>query len=254
MHMKKEGYQFVGWFVDRACTKQINPAAELPTITNIYPKWAPAWYPIEYEMNGGMNSRLNPRFTSCESPAYILYPPKKKDQVFAGWTCNGKPTDIVPANPNGPVTIEAHFVDPCMVSFETFGGRFIDPILVGQDGFLPHLPQAKRYGYTFEGWYWDEQFLFPFSINQRINAACTLYAKMEREAYPITYDTQGGISARSNPDHYYFDDPTLLVKPAQKKGYVFDGWYDQLNRKRDFIRHNSMGPLHLKARFHRVDS
>ena len=252
--MKKEGYQFVGWYVDPECTKQINPDAELPKITKLYPKWAPVWYPIHYKMNGGMNSRLNPRYTSCESPAYVLYPPQKKDQVFVGWTYDGEPTDVVPAKPHGSVTIEAHFVDPCIVSFETFGGRPIDPLEVAQDGFIHSLPVAKRSGYTFEGWYWDEQFLFPFHISQQINNSCTLYAKMTKNEYPITYDTQGGYSARSNPDHYCFDDPTILLKPAKKKGYVFDGWYDQIGRKHDFIRHHSLGPLHLVARFHHIDS
>lgn len=246
--IEKEGYAFEGWYVDSERTKRINPGGQLPRITFLYQNWVPVWYPIEYDLNGGTNSRLNPRYTSVTSPPYLLQPAKKKDEVFVGWTFQDQWVDATPVGQIGSVCLVAHFEKPSVVSFETFGGQLI-PSMEVVEGTIPQIPLARKYGYRFEGWFWDRNFHFPFTNKQVINESCTIYAKFTETPFQITYDTQGGISARSNPTSYCFEDPTHLLKPAFKKGYVFLGWYDQIGRKHEFIRHHSLGDLHLQARF-----
>lgn len=246
--MQKEGYQFEGWYVDPECTKKVNPGGILPRVTQFYQHWIPVWYPIEYDLDGGTNSRLNPRYTSCTSPAYLLQPAKKKDMVFAGWSYEGQKIHATPTGVIGSVKIKAIFEKPCIVHFHTFGGQILNP-MQAIDGQLDYLPEPRKYGYRFEGWFWDQNFNFPYTIKQYINESCVLYAKFEESPFTVTYDAQGGISSRSNPTSYCFDDPTILIKPAFKKGYIFDGWYDQIGRKHDFIRHHSLGDLHLVAKY-----
>lgn len=251
--MEKEGYIFEGWYVDPECRKKVNPGGELPRVTTLYQHWIPKWYPIEYDLNGGVNSRLNPRYTSCTSPAYLLQPAKKKDMVFVGWTYNGELVEATPVGKKESLTLVAQFEKPVYVKFETFGGQILDPVLV-HNGTISSLPQARKHGYDFEGWYWDQNFLFPFTSKQVINETCVLYAKFSQTSFRVTYDAQGGISSRSNPDTYRYDDPTLLIKPASKKGYIFEGWFDQFKRKHEFIRHHSLGDLHLVAHYHKEDN
>ena len=251
--MKKKGYVFEGWYVDKECRKKVNPGGLLPRVTYLYQHWLPKWYPIEYDLNGGTNSRLNPRYTSCTSPAYLLQPAKKKDMIFTGWTYEGKWTETTPVGHIGSVKLVAHYEEPCIVKFETFGGQ-ITPPMQAHNGTIQNVPEGKKYGFQFEGWYWDRNFLFPFTNRQVINESCTLFGKFSEIEYTITYDSQGGISARSNPTSYRFEDPTILIKPASKKGYVFDGWYDQIGRKREFIRHHSLGNLNLVAKYHKEET
>ena len=63
MSEKREGYQFVGWYIDKECTIRLNPGGVLPHSVTLYDKWIPIWYPIEYDVDGGVMSRRNPRYT-----------------------------------------------------------------------------------------------------------------------------------------------------------------------------------------------
>ena len=169
------------------------------------------------------------------------------------WAYEGKWTETTPVGHIGSVKLVAHYEEPCIVKFETFGGQ-ITPPMQAHNGTIQNVPEGKKYGFQFEGWYWDRNFLFPFTNRQVINESCTLFGKFSEIEYTITYDSQGGISARSNPTSYRFEDPTILIKPASKKGYVFDGWYDQIGRKREFIRHHSLGNLQLVAKYHKEET
>lgn len=38
MSEKREGYQFVGWYIDKECTKRLNPGGVLPHSVTLYDK------------------------------------------------------------------------------------------------------------------------------------------------------------------------------------------------------------------------
>lgn len=252
--MEKKGYQFIGWYVDKECTKRINPGGILFNVTTLYQKWLPLNYPILYKVNGGMNSRLNPRTINIESKDVSLFPAKKKDFVFKGWYLDGQPVTKLPEGHYGPLTLEARFAKPFLVEFETNGGADMEPLEVPENGKLLPFRDPMRMGYTFEGWYWDKDYLFPFDKEQFVTNSCTLYAKWIQNIYTIEYDADGGILARSNPKTFTFEDGPIVLKGATKKGYVFEGWYNQFDKKVEFIRKNTMGDMKLKARFTKKES
>lgn len=247
--MEKKGYKFAGWYVDPERKKRVNPGGILPRVTTLYDKWVPIWYPILYQLNGGVNSRKNPRFVSAESREVVLEPARKKDMRFKEWTMDGKPVTSVPGGLTEPVMLVAHFVSTPIVSFESNGGGRLNSIAAFPDGTLPPILIPMRIGYSFQGWYWDPRFLFPYDQSQIIHESCTLYAKWELLTYTITYNTDGGYHARSNPSTYTFEDSTIIFKPAYKKGYEFIGWYNERGRKIEFIRKKSVGDRVLTARF-----
>lgn len=247
--MEKKGYEFAGWYIDPERKKKLNPGGILPRVTMLYDKWVPVWHPIKYEMHGGTNSRLNPRYINIEAPSYILFPPKKKNTYFREWLIDGMPVLTTPTHHYGPLTIEAHFETPCKVSFETFGGPIIKPMEVSGDGFLHDLRKPSRLGYIFQGWFIDDQFMFPFMESNKISSDCTLYAKWDPIVYNVSYDANGGIPARSNPSSYTIEDHTHILKPAQRRGYIFDGWYNKMGIKTEFIRQHSVGDRHYIAKW-----
>ena len=36
MSEKREGYQFVGWYIDKECTKRLNPGGVLGSLTPLF--------------------------------------------------------------------------------------------------------------------------------------------------------------------------------------------------------------------------
>ncbi|MDX9692502.1 MAG: InlB B-repeat-containing protein [Acholeplasmataceae bacterium] len=85
-----------------------------------------------------------------------------------------------------------------------------------------------RMGYTFRGWYFDEELTelvtWPFMITSDL----TLYAKWSEESvevttYDITFDTMGGSVI--NPLNV--EEGTIISKPLNptKDGYLFVNWY-----------------------------
>ena len=251
--MEKKGYQFVGWYIDKECTKRVNPGGILPSTMNLYDKWVPIWYPVVYDANGGMNSRKNPKYISVESGVVKLYPAKKKDKVFDGWYKNGQRMEFIPEGQCEPIYLKAHYKDFSTVSFETFGGAVAIDRQTNSNKRLDEFRPPMRLGYEFVGWFWDPEYRFGFTFDQTIEEDCTLYAQWKVQKYQIVYEVEGGFAPRSNPKYYTYFQDTIKLKPAVKKGYRFLGWFDERNNPLNEIRSHSLGDKKVIAHFEKLD-
>lgn len=93
---------------------------------------------------------------------------------------------------------------------------------VGSDGFTLAVPY--RTGYTFNGWYLDENFENGITEITSLSEPLTIYAKWTPNSYTLTLNPVGGEletdSVQVNYDgEYQLGVPTLF-------GYKFVGWYD----------------------------
>ena len=122
---REKRLSFAGWYIDKECTKRINPGGILPHTMSLYDKWIPIWYPVVYQTDGGMNSRKNPKYITIESGVIRLYPAKKQGKIFEGWYLDGKRVEYIPERQCQPVTLVAKYRDFNTVQFETFGGAII---------------------------------------------------------------------------------------------------------------------------------
>ncbi|MBQ6783985.1 MAG: InlB B-repeat-containing protein, partial [Acholeplasmatales bacterium] len=85
------------------------------------------------------------------------------------------------------------------------------------------LATPTREGYTFAGWYTDDNDKFEngtWTISDNVN----LVASWEANKYTITYDLNGGDALTSNTQEVVYDSAFTLVTPT-RKGYTFNGWY-----------------------------
>lgn len=144
MSEKREGYQFVGWYIDKECTKRLNPGGVLPHSVTLYDKWIPIWYPIEYDVDGGVMSRRNPRYTCIESEELLLYPAFKKGVMFVGWQFNGEIITSLPAGIHEPVILTAIYKECPVIHFETCGGANYMDICTDEHGLLGDLKPPVR--------------------------------------------------------------------------------------------------------------
>ena len=195
---ERKGYHFAGWYIDKECTKRINPGGILPHTMSLYDKWIPIWYPVVYQTDGGMNSRKNPKYITIESGVIRLYPAKKQGKIFEGWYLDGKRVEYIPEQQCQPVTLVAKYRDFNTVQFETFGGAIIPNMQTNSDKKLEDIRTPMRLGYTFMGWYWDLDYHWQYTYDQTIEEDCTLYARWEVTHFSIIYDVELGAEKEEN--------------------------------------------------------
>jgi len=94
------------------------------------------------------------------------------------------------------------------------------------------LFNPTRSGYTFEGWYEDQELKKPFTRGSAINEDKTLYAKWnvntsggtpEIKTYTVTFNSNGGSKVSSQ----YIDENKTIVRPSAPvlDGKFFVNWY-----------------------------
>ena len=97
-----------------------------------------------------------------------------------------------------------------------------DAYIKGSDGF--NLANATRVGYTFEGWFLDENYNTKVEKIINITGPLTLYAKWTPNNYVITFNAVGGAVANATATVTY--DAEYMLEVPVRPGYTFLGWYD----------------------------
>ena len=89
-------------------------------------------------------------------------------------------------------------------------------------------PTAEHAGYTFSGWYEDEDCTNNKveKIPETTEKDLLYYGKGEKTEFNITYELDGGTlkDGESNPATYDVETPDITLKNPSKTGYVFEGW------------------------------
>lgn len=153
--------------------------------------------------------------------------PPKENHTFAGWY-NGdekEKFDFDADTTNAPnvLNLVAKWdINKYTVQFVSEHGSFEDqtiehgkPIGTGK----PTIPEVE--GYTFDGWYTEDNTKFDFT--QPIKSNTMVYAKWTANDYEVSFVTEHGKAPTSQnvPYNGTATDPGKL----SAEGYTFDGWY-----------------------------
>ena len=229
----RDGYTFAGWYTDDTYTERIEKIpADSGKNMQLYAKWEAIPYHITYVLDGGTNHELNPATYTVEDREIRLYPPTRPGYSFDGWYRDSELTEYVgwlyPSYPYGDVTLYAAWnVESYRIIYYTNGGENSadNPNWYSVETGDVVLCDATRDGYTFAGWYTDENYTKKIErIPSNSGKEFYLYARWIAIRYAITYKLDGGINNEHNPDHYTYEQNVYLYEPT-KKGYSFDGWY-----------------------------
>ena len=102
-------------------------------------------------------------------------------------------------------------------------------VVVKDEQTLDSLPEPKRVGYEFLGWYKDLEFTVKVDGKDVATEDMTLYAKWKIGTYTVTFDTDGGTSIEPYTRQGF---ETLEALPTTtREGYEFNGWYDSNLKK-----------------------
>ena len=215
----REGYTFEGWYTDKNFTEKVTFPYEVTRAQTLYAKWKKNTYTVHFETDGGtavvdMTVSVIERSPSTE----------KKGYTFDGWYTDKNFTEKVafPYDVTRAQTLYAKWKkNTYTVHFETDGGTAVVDMTVS---VIERSPSTEKKGYTFDGWYADENFTEKVAFPYEVTRAQTLYAKWEKNTYTVHFETDGGTAVGDMIVSVIERSPS-----TEKKGYTFEGWYTDEN-------------------------
>ena len=164
--------------------------------------------------------------------------PSKENHTFAGWYNGDEKFDFGADTTNAPNVLELVAKwkkSKYTVQFVSDHGSFADQTIeYGETIKTDKLTIPEVEGYTFDGWYAEDNTKFDFT--QPIKHNITVYAKWTANDYEVRFITEHGDPPTSQNVTYNgtATDPGKLTE----EGYTFVGWYtdDTYSTKFDFTQ------------------
>ena len=250
-----EGYDFRGWFTDKACTQEYDFSALVTADLILYAKWEAKNYTIRYMSPESKEPFVDQARKVGDEKGLIDNPftPPEGWHHFTEWNDDqygngesyepGYTGDLIDkADSEGNARLYAQWSNFYTVGFSLNGHTGSPP--EDQSVFEPWKiekpadPQSE--GYDFKGWYktaacsdgdeWDFD-------KDTVSSDMTLYAKWTAAEYTISFDPGRGTAG---PDGLMEDQqrtvgdgeslpPCRYLPPAVSSGAVFTGWNTKKN-------------------------
>ena len=152
--------------------------------------------------------------------------PSKENHTFAGWYNGDEKFDFDADTTNAPNVLKLVAKwekSKYTVKFVSEHGDAPTSQNVKYNGTAGNPGELTAEGYTFDGWYADENRTIEFDFTKPITGDTTIYAKWTAKDYEVSFITEHGDAPASQnvPYNGTADDPGELTA----EGYTFDGWY-----------------------------
>ena len=249
----RAGYTFGGWNTAANGTgTNYNGSFLMPgNNLTLYAKWTPITYSVLYNnnastLNGATGTVTDSTAYTAAQVATVASGSPLSNVTggvtyrFIGWNTNsaGTGTDYMPGDsltmPASNVTLYAMWLDASIeIAYNANGGTGAPGnanATLGQV-FTISATQPTRSGYTFGGWSLQDNSPAggPFSASGTFtpNSNEILVAQWTPVNYTITYNSDGGSTAPTDPGNKHIDDTiTVNSNEPTKTGYTFLGWKD----------------------------
>ncbi|MDE7263207.1 MAG: InlB B-repeat-containing protein [Anaeroplasmataceae bacterium] len=233
----REGYTFLGWYKDEdgPLTDKFNFDEEVITQSiTLFARWDINMYTITFDSNGG--SSVESQSVGYKHKAQRPVSPTREGYIFVGWFTESSfihEFDFVNTEITGNMTLYAKWVerstDPTKVKviFNSKGGSLVPELTNVEVGTKISKPQDPvREGYTFLGWFKDEDGPLTGKFNfeeEVITEGITLFARWDIKTNVVTFHTNGGSTIASQRVEYN----GLVKRPENpvKEGHIFVAWY-----------------------------
>lgn len=207
-------------------------------------------YKITYNLSGGINNEAN-KASYTVNDRIELYDPSREGYDFDGWFTDSNFTNQIteiPLNTAQDITLYAKWSfllgKSLLVSFDSCGGTPIDSIEVG---YLAHIMKPNdpvKDGYTFDGWYLNEEkWLFAaYTVSYDI----TLTAKWKANSNTLVFDGNGAEQDGVYTMSAKTDESIELMKNIfTRPGYEFLGWSSSAKGEVEYADNApyTMGPM-----------
>lgn len=232
------GYTFTGkWYTDKECTTEWR--LESDTVKgnmNLYAGWQINTYTVTFMLDENdvyqeVELPYNSKVTEPEEPT-------KYGSAFKGWyttlTGNTKWNFSTGTVKDDTVIYAQWDVAKYTVKFESNGGTEYSSktgVVHGSKITKPSIVDPKKEGFTFMGWYSDENFagdsLWDFSTSV-VTGDMTLYAKWEVSEYTVSFESSTELAGADMPGPVTVKHGEKVAEPEApiptNTSYHFVGW------------------------------
>ncbi|KMQ50417.1 hypothetical protein CHISP_2664 [Chitinispirillum alkaliphilum] len=243
----RDGYTFDGWYADEELTKlwDFSQNTVKESIT-LYAKWtpdAPQTYTLSYTAgeNGSLTGETSQTVEHGESGTAVTAVPDEGYE-FSEWSDGRTYNPRTDANVQDHISVTAQFeaipVVTFTVTFQSNDGSAVDGIEVEGGETVSEPEEPTRDGYTFDGWYADEELTELWDFSQStVSEDITLYAKWTPiPVFTLTYHSNGNDGGTAPTTASYEEGQEVTVSGPGSlylTGYTFSGWNTQADGQGD---------------------
>jgi len=228
-----EGYTFIGWYTDHTCTTEFDFTQPIKSNTTVYAKWtANDYYVSFFTEHGDPPTSQNVKYNgTADDPGKLT----EEGYTFDGWyTDDTYSTEFDFTQPiKSNTTVYAKWTaKDYEVSFVTEHGDPPTSQNVPYNKTATDPGELTAEGYTFIGWYTDDNYSTEFDFSTPITGDTKVYAKWTAKDYEVSFVTEHGKAPTSQNVTYNgtADDPGKL----SAEGYTFVGWYADADYTTEF--------------------
>ena len=200
--------------------------APVPTVTDTPTTTAVVTYKVTFDVNGHGDNIVAQTVDSGDK-ASIPSAPSEEGYSFAGWytdpDCTEKYDFDSPVKSD--ITLYAKWTTVTYtVSFDMDGvGSAPSSQTVKHGGTVTKPSNPSAEGYTFNGWYSNNDLTEAYDFSLSVTSDITLYAGWTHIAYTVTFDTDDMCTVPAAQTVYHGDTATPPSLPSVE-GYTFAGW------------------------------
>lgn len=231
----KNGFDFIGWFLDSSLETSANITTMPDTNPTLYAKWQAHSHILSIYLNNGtakIDKSVDFGTTLLEIDGVNPEQISKVGHTFVGWFTNEALTQELTQTtmPDEDFSIYAKwqinsYTISLYLNHKTNNSLFNEITAEFDSDISAFVAQKPVFeGYTFNGWFTDEFGEFPYTLTNRMPAQnLTLYAFWTPTEYRLTFYYQSSVISTKH-DMHFGDTITLPASPTISE-LVFENWY-----------------------------
>ena len=242
----KTGYTWKGWYDNNAGTGSALSSNQsytrsITANTTIYAVYTTNTYSVKFDANGGTGTMSNQNFTYGTAQNLTANTFTRTGYTFAGWATSANGNKVyndkqsvnnLTSTNGATVTLYAKWTPVnYTITYNTNGGSgTMTPTSYTIETATFELPTPTRTGYTFAGWY-DNENLTGNKVTQVAKGSTgnkIFYAAWTIDQYTLTYSAgEGGSVTGSHASGEKIDyNTSITLTAAPAEGYVLSQWVD----------------------------
>ena len=228
-----EGYTFDGWYTDDNYSKKFDFTKPITSNTTVYAKWTANDYEVSFITEHGKTpTSQNVKYNgTATNPGELT----EDGYTFIGWYTDEtytKEFDFTKPIKSNTTVYAKWTAKDYEVSFVTEHGDPPTSQNVKYNGTADDPGKLTAEGYTFDGWYTDDNYSKKFDFTKPITSNTTVYAKWTANDYEVSFITEHGKTPTSQNVKYN----GTATNPGEltEDGYTFIGWYTDETYTKEF--------------------
>lgn len=254
---EKANYDFCGWYSDDAFTNKVDKilTADGKSV-ELFAKWRATEFVIEF-----VGADVEKIVYTVESEEFTLPRGYRLGYTFVAWfedqECVGNTISTIKQGSFGNLKLYAKFTaNEYRISYDLQGGvnNISNPTKYTIEDKNIVLSAPSRAHYVFGGWTEGGKATNTIDVSRLCDIS--LVATWTAENYGITYNLNGGSCEDALVTEYTVESADISLPSLTKKGYAFDGWFDNVafdGESVNNIPRGSYGNISLYAKFSVVE-